>query len=396
MAVHYGASREEADELVSEIAALGRRAVALHADLAVEAEVVRLVPDCTAALGRPVCIVNNASRFDQDTAHDIGYDTLLNMTAINVGAPLVLARMLHDVTPASARDDETQRSVVINLLDQKLYNMNPDYLSYTVSKAALDAATVALAQALAPKVRVVGLAPGLTLQSRRTDAAELRRRASYDAAWPRVAARRHRGRGAVSRGRSGRDRYDAGRRRRPASRAVAARRDVLDGRLNARDARRTPRRHVAASPHRATSRVFARLFQQERTCLLLFFIRVSPIAAGFFLRNYEVNINIGVHDFEKRGEQRVVINVELFVPLAMSTPVEDKLREVVDYDFMRATIARRVEQGHIHLQETLCDDLVKIMLAHPQVRAARVSTEKPDVYPDCDAVGVEVFRIKEE
>ncbi len=165
VAVHYGASREEADELVSEIAALGRRAVALHADLAVEAEVVRLVPDCTAALGRPVCIVNNASRFDEDTAHDIGYDTLLNMTAINVGAPLVLARMLHDVTPASARDDETQRSVVINLLDQKLYNMNPDYLSYTVSKAALDAATVALAQALAPKVRVVGLAPGLTLQS---------------------------------------------------------------------------------------------------------------------------------------------------------------------------------------------------------------------------------------
>ncbi|MFC0402660.1 dihydroneopterin aldolase [Paraburkholderia rhizosphaerae] len=114
-----------------------------------------------------------------------------------------------------------------------------------------------------------------------------------------------------------------------------------------------------------------------------------------FLRNYEVFINIGVHDFEKRGEQRVVINVDLFVPLAMSTPVEDKLREVVDYDFMRATIARRVEQGHIHLQETLCDDLVKIMLAHPQVRAARVSTEKPDVYPDCDAVGVEVFRIKD-
>src|SRR5580698_5069936 len=115
-----------------------------------------------------------------------------------------------------------------------------------------------------------------------------------------------------------------------------------------------------------------------------------------FLRNYEVRINIGVHDFEKQGEQRVVINVELFVPLASSTPVEDKLREVVDYDFMRATVARRVERGHIHLQETLCDDLVSALLAHPQVRAARVSTEKPDVYPDCDAVGVEVFRIKED
>ena len=115
-----------------------------------------------------------------------------------------------------------------------------------------------------------------------------------------------------------------------------------------------------------------------------------------FLRNYEVYINIGVHDFEKRGEQRVIINVELFVPLALSTPVEDKLREVVDYDFMRATIAKRVEQGHIHLQETLCDDVATAMLAHPNVRAVAVSTEKPDVYPDCDAVGVEVFRIKED
>jgi dihydroneopterin aldolase len=102
-----------------------------------------------------------------------------------------------------------------------------------------------------------------------------------------------------------------------------------------------------------------------------------------------------VHEFEKRGEQRVVINVELFVPLALSTPVEDKLREVVDYDFMRSTIANRVSQGHIHLQETLCDDLAKALLAHPQVRGVRLSTEKPDVYPDCDAVGVEVFHIKE-
>jgi dihydroneopterin aldolase len=69
---------------------------------------------------------------------------------------------------------------------------------------------------------------------------------------------------------------------------------------------------------------------------------------------------------------------------------------VVDYDFMRETIAKRMAQGHVHLQETLCDDVVKAMLAHPNVRAARVSTMKPDVYPDCEGVGVEVFQIKEE
>jgi dihydroneopterin aldolase len=114
-----------------------------------------------------------------------------------------------------------------------------------------------------------------------------------------------------------------------------------------------------------------------------------------FLRDYEVWINIGVHDFEKKGEQRVLINVDLFVPLAQSTPHADKLEEVLDYDFIRRSIAERVQRGHVHLQETLADDVLKLMLAHPQVRAARVSTEKPDVYPDCDAVGVEVFGIKD-
>ncbi len=113
-----------------------------------------------------------------------------------------------------------------------------------------------------------------------------------------------------------------------------------------------------------------------------------------FLKDYEVWINIGVHDFEKRGEQRVVINVDLFVPLAQSTPRADKLDEVVDYDFIRRSIAERVAKGHVHLQETLADDVLRVMLAHPRVRAARVSTAKPDVYPDCEAVGVEVFGIK--
>ena len=114
-----------------------------------------------------------------------------------------------------------------------------------------------------------------------------------------------------------------------------------------------------------------------------------------YLRDYEVWINIGVHDFEKKGEQRVLINVDLYVPLALSTPTHDKLEEVVDYDFIRRSVMARVAKGHIHLQETLADDVLALMLAHPQVRAAMVSTAKPDVYPDCDAVGVEVFGFKE-
>lgn len=113
-----------------------------------------------------------------------------------------------------------------------------------------------------------------------------------------------------------------------------------------------------------------------------------------FLRNYEININIGVHDFEKTGEQRVLINVDLYIPLALSTPEKDDLDEVVDYDFIRRSISERVSRGHIHLQETLCDDVLATMLQHPKVQAARVSTAKPDVYPDCEAVGCEVFGMK--
>ncbi len=114
-----------------------------------------------------------------------------------------------------------------------------------------------------------------------------------------------------------------------------------------------------------------------------------------FLRNFQVMSNIGVHDFEKRGEQRVLFNVELYVPLAESTPTQDELDEVVDYDFIRETIVQRVAQGHTQLQETLCDDIARTLLAHPKVRAVQVSTQKPDVYPDCDAVGVEVLHFKE-
>jgi 7,8-dihydroneopterin aldolase/epimerase/oxygenase len=113
-----------------------------------------------------------------------------------------------------------------------------------------------------------------------------------------------------------------------------------------------------------------------------------------FLRDHEVQVHIGAHDFEKGVSQRLICNVELFVPYEGSTPVADSLSEVVDYDLVRELIARRIAHGHVELQETLCDELVQQLLAHPQVRAVRLSTQKPDVYPDCAGVGVEVFRMK--
>lgn len=113
-----------------------------------------------------------------------------------------------------------------------------------------------------------------------------------------------------------------------------------------------------------------------------------------YLRNFVLDANIGVHECEKQGAQRIVVNVDLYVPLAATTPRHDHIGEVLDYDFIHATIRARVAVGHIDLQETLCDDVARTLLAHPLVRAVRVATEKPDVYPDCDAVGVEVFHRK--
>jgi len=159
VAVHYGRSAAEADETVRAIEALGRRAAGLACDLA-DADAVRALPGrCVQALGELTCVVNNASLFEYDNAAGFSPELFARVMAINVTAPVLLAQEL------AARLPQGGRGVVINLLDQKLFNPNPDFLSYTLSKSALMEATTLLAQAQAPRVRVVGVAPGITLVS---------------------------------------------------------------------------------------------------------------------------------------------------------------------------------------------------------------------------------------
>jgi NAD(P)-dependent dehydrogenase (short-subunit alcohol dehydrogenase family) len=159
--VHYGQSAHEASATVRDIEALGRRAIAVQCDLTNEAQVKALLPRAADALktGPIACVVNNASLFSQDGAADFTLASLDSHMHANLAAPVFLAQALHDMTPSGAQ------AVAINLLDQKLLNLNPDFLSYTLSKASLHSATTMLAQALAPKVRVVGVAPGITLVS---------------------------------------------------------------------------------------------------------------------------------------------------------------------------------------------------------------------------------------
>lgn len=158
--VHYGQSARAAEDTADQIRALGRQAVCLQADLADEASTRTLLPALADALGPVGGLVNNASRFEQDEITGFGYAQLLAHMLPNLAAPLLLARLIGEAANAAGHS-----AVIVNLLDQKLFNLNPDFLSYTMSKAALHAATTTLAQALAPRVRVVGIAPGLTLPS---------------------------------------------------------------------------------------------------------------------------------------------------------------------------------------------------------------------------------------
>jgi NAD(P)-dependent dehydrogenase (short-subunit alcohol dehydrogenase family) len=159
VAVHYRGSAAEAAQTVADCAQHAP-AAAFAADLAREDEVRALLPSVVQHFGSVDAVVNNASRFEHDTALSFGYAALAAHLAANTAAPVLLAQLLH--AHVQGRGGQ---GVVVNLLDQKLWNPNPDFFSYTLSKAALEAATTLLAQALAPQLRVVGVAPGLTLTS---------------------------------------------------------------------------------------------------------------------------------------------------------------------------------------------------------------------------------------
>ena len=163
VAVHAHTSFHDALETAADCAASTPGSAAFEADLADEDAVRALLPRVLAQLGAVDAVVNSAALFDYDDAASFSHAAMERHWRINTAAPVLLAQALHahlaegGAAPASG--------CVVNLLDQKLFNPNPDFLSYTLSKAALHSATTLLAQALAPIVRVVGVAPGLTLTS---------------------------------------------------------------------------------------------------------------------------------------------------------------------------------------------------------------------------------------
>jgi NAD(P)-dependent dehydrogenase (short-subunit alcohol dehydrogenase family) len=171
VAVHYATSRDEADAVVQEITGMGQRAVAVQADLLIEAEVEALLPKVIEALDGPVtCLVNNASIFEYDNIESASRESWDRHMESNLRAPFVLTQALAAQIPERGTcdmDEPVARGLVINMIDQRVRKLTPEFMTYTLAKMGLWAFTQTAAQALAPRVRVNAIGPGPTLQGHR-------------------------------------------------------------------------------------------------------------------------------------------------------------------------------------------------------------------------------------
>ena len=161
VAVHYASSRDAAEETSRAIAALGRKAAPLQADLSQEPEVAALLPAAQAALGPIGVLVNNASTFERDEWRDATRESWDLHIEPNLRAPFVLSQHFARALPEGAE------GCIVNMIDQRVWSLTPHFVSYTVSKAGLWALTQSLALALAPRIRVNGIGPGPALPSPR-------------------------------------------------------------------------------------------------------------------------------------------------------------------------------------------------------------------------------------
>jgi NAD(P)-dependent dehydrogenase (short-subunit alcohol dehydrogenase family) len=169
VAVHYNGSRREAEGVAREIRGLGRKAAAVGADLAREKETANLVAKAAKALGPLTCLVNNASVFERDEALTATRKSWDRHMEVNLRAPFVLTQGFARQCPRGREGN------VINLIDERVWNLTPHFVSYTLSKAGLWALNRTMALALAPRIRVNGIGPGPALPSPRQSQAQFRR-----------------------------------------------------------------------------------------------------------------------------------------------------------------------------------------------------------------------------
>ena len=168
VAVHFASSRAEAEAVVAEITAMGRRAVALRADLLVESQVEKLIATAVQGLGGPLTVlINNASIFEYDNIHTASRKSWDRHMESNLRAPFVLTQNFAAQVPAAGRDaagEIVASGLVVNMIDQRVLKLTPEFMSYTIAKMGLWAFTQTAARALGPDIRVNAIGPGSTLQ----------------------------------------------------------------------------------------------------------------------------------------------------------------------------------------------------------------------------------------
>ena len=170
VAVHYASSAAEAEAVVAEIRAMGRRAQAFQADLLDEAQVQALIPAVTAALGPLTVLVNNASIFEYDRIDTATRESWDRHIGSNLRAPYVLTQAFARQCPPAVPDDQGEplaQGLILNMIDQRILKLTPEFSTYTIAKMGLWALTQTAAQGLAPHVRVNGIGPGPTLRGSR-------------------------------------------------------------------------------------------------------------------------------------------------------------------------------------------------------------------------------------
>ncbi|HYC13128.1 MAG TPA: SDR family oxidoreductase, partial [Stellaceae bacterium] len=160
-----------ARDLAQKLQKAGRRCIPVGADLSQPVEIDALIPRCLAQVPRLDCLVNNAATFFYDTIASVTWESWQAHLTPNLAAPVFLSKAFAERLPSG------REGLIVNMLDQKVQALNPDFLSYTASKVGLDGLTRVLALALAPRIRVCGIAPGVTLKSgKQTDQ-------SFERAW---------------------------------------------------------------------------------------------------------------------------------------------------------------------------------------------------------------------
>lgn len=349
--VHHGRSRGDAESVVAEILAHGGKAVALEADLSDAHEVEALVSRCAAALGAPELLVNSAALFLDDRIDTLTAEQWNLQHAVNLRAPMLLAKAFAAHLPAHSAGS------IVNIVDQRVWHLTPEFFSYTIAKAGLYAATQMLAQALAPRIRVNAIGPGPVLasihQTPEAFADEVARTPL--------------------------------RRATPPSEIAAAVRFILGapsmtGQMIALDAGQ----HLAWQNIAPGDEAPAAPPAPPPT-------RAAKPLRRVFVNNLELMASVGVFELEKRYEQRLIVSVELLVRDDYDGQ-SDALSAVLDYGSVVTRIRTIVETGHTNLLETLAERIASACLADSRVVRTIVKLEKPDIVPGCRSVGIEIVR----